>query len=55
VLGAVNLAFDNPHAFSDVELELMDVIGGESGQAIVLGHRVHEQLCARSPRAFAER
>jgi GAF domain-containing protein len=48
ILGALNLAFDEPHKFSDKELELIDVLGRECRQAMLLGRRVRDELAGRA-------
>src|SRR5215212_6131932 len=48
ILGALNLGFDDPHTFSQQELDLIDVLGRECRQAMLLGRRVREELDGRS-------
>jgi len=54
VLGALNLAFDEPHTFSHEELELIEILARECRRAMLLGQRVRDELAGRRPRVAAE-
>ena len=54
ILGALNLAFDEPHTFSNEELELIEVLARECRQAMLLGRRVRDELAGRALRVAAE-
>ena len=50
LLGALNLGFEDPHDFSEAELELIDVLGRHCAEAMALARRLENEL--RRPRAL---
>ena len=50
LIGALNLGFDEPHAFSDEELELIDLLGRRCAEAMSLARRVEAEITRRQAR-----
>ena len=50
LLGALNLGFDEPHDFTDAELELIDTLGRHCADAMAVARRVQAELRDRSAR-----
>ena len=44
ILAALNVDFDEPHAFSDAELQLIDNLGRQCAEVMIVGRRVRDEL-----------
>ena len=49
LLGALNLGYDEPHAFTSDELELIDVLGRHCAQAMSVARHLQTEVARRTP------